>query len=267
MSRLRRAVVLVALALAAPGERARAASTPNPSPACRAVTHEGAEFAVCTADLRRTELRLFWRAPDGQPYASLQRLLETESALPIRAATNAGMYDPDLSPVGLYVENGRQLKAANTRDGEGNFHLKPNGVFFVARGQAGILETEAYLRRRPPAELATQSGPMLVIDGALHPQFSENGPSRKIRNGVGVRDPETVVFAIANEPVSFGMFARLFRDALGCRDALFLDGSISSLYAPELGRQDVSPKPLGPLIAILDRPKGPVRPRSAPPVR
>lgn len=251
----RAALVVLLLAVSSgPGSAA-------PEPVCRPVTHEDARFVVCTADLRRQTLRLFWKAPDGAPYQSLSRLVDSAPAGTILAATNAGMYDPDLSPVGLFVQDGKQVKAASTRDGEGNFNLKPNGVFYVARGRAGILETGAYLQRHPAAELATQSGPMLVIDGALHPQFSENGPSRKIRNGVGVRDPHTVLFAISDEPVSFGTFARLFRDTLGCRNALFLDGSISSLYAPDIGRRDVAPRPLGPLIAIVA--ETPVRAGSA----
>jgi prepilin-type processing-associated H-X9-DG protein len=88
---------------------------------------------------------------------------------------------------------------------------------------------------------------MLVIDGRLHPKFSGEGPSRKLRNGVGVRDRKTVVFAISENPVSFGAFARLFRDRLGCRNALFLDGSVSSLYAPSLARADVG-RPMGPIL-------------------
>jgi uncharacterized protein YigE (DUF2233 family) len=224
-------------------------------PVCRKLSHEGQGYAVCTADLRRHEIRLFWKARDGDPYGGFRRLLP-EAGPTLLAAMNAGMYDPALAPVGLYVENGRELKGASTAGGEGNFHLKPNGIFFVAGGKAGVAETGAYLRRKPRAEIATQSGPMLVIGGRIHPKISEDGPSRKFRNGVGVRDAQTVVFAISDEPVSFGAFARLFRDALGCRDALFLDGSVSSLYSAELGRRD-GLLPLGPLVGIAARAEPP----------
>jgi uncharacterized protein YigE (DUF2233 family) len=223
---------------------------------CRRLSHEGAGYAVCTADLTRHEIKLFWKAPDGEPYGGFRRLVAAEDGRGLLAATNAGMYDRDLAPVGLYVENGRQLKGANTAGGEGNFHLKPNGVFYVENGRAGLLETGAYLRRRPKAEVATQSAPMLLIGGRVHPKISDEGPSRKIRNGVGVRDPQTVLFAISDEPVSFGAFARLFRDVLGCRDALFLDGSISSLYAPSLDRRD-GLLPIGPIVAIAPRVESP----------
>ncbi|MDB5511627.1 MAG: hypothetical protein JWR08_1110 [Enterovirga sp.] len=231
------------------------AQTPAEEPVCRKVSHEGAGYVVCTADLRRHEIALFWKGPDGEPYGNFRRLEAAQGGRPLLAATNAGMYDRDLAPVGLYVEDGHELKAANTASGHGNFHLKPNGIFLVEKGRAAVVETGAFLRRRPKPrpDLATQSGPMLVIDGKLHPKISDEGPSRKVRNGVGVRDGgHTVLLAVSEEAVSFGAFARLFRDALGCPDALFLDGSISALYAPALGRSD-GLLPLGPMIAIRQR--------------
>jgi uncharacterized protein YigE (DUF2233 family) len=166
---------------------------------------------------------------------------------------NAGMYDKEQAPVGLYVEDGREMKRVSTADGPGNFHLKPNGVFWVKGDKAGVLDTGHYLRAKIRPDFATQSGPMLVIDGQIHPKISTDGPSQKIRNGVGVQeDGRVAVFAISEHPVTFGAFARLFRDDLGCRDALFLDGTVSSLYAPNLSRSDIS-RPLGPLIGALAR--------------
>ena len=168
---------------------------------------------------------------------------------------NAGMYDSRQLPVGLYVEGGRQLKTANTLAGYGNFHLKPNGVFYASGQKAGVMETGRYLRERPRAEIATQSGPMLVIDGRIHPKFSEDSDaSRKIRNGVGVGDGQSAIFAISEDYVTFGEFAHLFRDALNCQNALFLDGSVSSLYAPALNRSDTL-KPMGPIIGAVARPQ------------
>ncbi|ACA18799.1 conserved hypothetical protein [Methylobacterium sp. 4-46] len=219
---------------------------------CVPVSHEGERFVACTVDLRRSRIKLFWRGADGQPYASLGRLAAAQGK-GLSFAMNAGMYDAGLAPVGLYVEEGRELKAANTANGPGNFHLKPNGVFYVSGDRAGVLETGRYLRARVRAEYATQSGPMLVLAGRIHPKISTNGPSLKIRNGVGVRpDGHVAVFAISEAPVTFGAFARLFRDALGCPNALFLDGSVSSLYAPALNRQDLS-RPLGPLVGAVPR--------------
>lgn len=249
----RRGLVLLAALVGVVGAAPTGAAPPAPPSGCAPVTHEDARYTVCRVDLKTHELRLFTKGPDGEPFGSLSRFLGSPVARGVTMAMNAGMYHDDLSPVGLYVEDGQELKRLNRARGPGNFHLKPNGVFYVANGQAGVLETDAYAKRRTKASLATQSGPMLVIDGKLHPRFSDEGPSKKYRNGVGVSDGRSVVFAISDEPVSFGSFARLFRDALDCRNALFLDGSISALHAADLSRTDISLKPLGPIIAAVRR--------------
>jgi uncharacterized protein YigE (DUF2233 family) len=221
---------------------------------CRAVSFEAADYTVCEIDLRRYRVGLFWLGPDGRPYGTLYAFRRAMAAAgyPPVVSMNAGMYHEDLSPVGLFVSGGRQLNPANEGDGDGNFFMKPNGVFYADGDRAGILETEAYLRQPPAAGIATQSGPLLVMDGALHPLFSDDGPSRKIRNGIGVRDDHTVVFAISRDGVSFGSFARLFRDALGCRNALYLDGSISALSAPD-GLSVGWGIRVGPILAVFDR--------------
>lgn len=246
------ALLGAALGLGLPYGRAGAA-TPAANSGCKARTYEGASYTVCRFDLRAYDLKLFLTDGEGRPYGTLQNLVRSPAGAGLAMAMNAGMYHHDLMPVGLYVEDGRERTRLNRAAGPGNFHLKPNGVFYVAEGRADILDSDAYARKRPRARLATQSGPMLVIDGKIHPKFSEEGPSRKLRNGVGVADPQVVLFAISDEPVSFGAFARLFRDELGCRNALFLDGSISALHAADLGRTDISFKPLGPIIAAVPR--------------
>ena len=163
------------------------------------------------------------------------------------------MFDPALKPVGLYVEQGRELVHVNTKSGYGNFHMKPNGVFYISVDRAAVAETRAFLKQRPQAELATQSGPMLVIDGRLHPRFDRRSTSLKARNGVGVRADGKVIFAISQGEVSFDAFARLFRDGLNCPNALFLDGgSAASLYAPSLNRHG-NILSLGPMLAVFER--------------
>jgi hypothetical protein len=82
------------------------------------------------------------------------------------------MFDSKLKPVSLYVEQGRELVHANTKSAKGNFHMKPNGIFYISAGNAAVAETQAFLKQRPQADLATQSGPMLVMDGRLHPVLS-----------------------------------------------------------------------------------------------
>ena len=221
---------------------------------CRTVSDADRRFSVCTFDLRDTPLRLFWRGADGKPYENFSAVVAAlkPQGEALTFAMNAGMFQPDFSPVGLYVEDGRQFKPANVRAGPGNFHLKPNGVFYFGTRGAGIMETSRFLKAGIKPDFATQSGPMLVLDGALHPKIEPTGTSEKIRNGVGVRDGHIAVFAISEEPVNFYRFASLFRDKLGCRDALYLDGSISSLYAPSLDRADHW-LPIGPIVGAIEK--------------
>jgi uncharacterized protein YigE (DUF2233 family) len=165
---------------------------------------------------------------------------------------NAGMYNEAGKPVGYYVERGRELKPLNLRPGPGNFHLLPNGVFAVdAQGRPSVTPSRDLRRTVPRPLWATQSGPMLVIRGKLHPKFNRDGESRLVRNGVGVNGTYAF-FVISEDGVSFGRFARFFRDRLGCRDALFLDGSVSSLWDPAAGRQDGYSQ-LGPMVVVLRR--------------
>ena len=219
---------------------------------CQPVKFEQSEYTVCEVDLRRQSIRLFWKKPNGHPHgypSSLPPALGYRSGR-LLFATNGGMYHRDNSPVGLYVEEGRELVHANTSAGPGNFHMRPNGVFYVTGEIAGIQETRSFIKRRPQVDFATQSGPMLVIDGKMHTRFARYGGSRKYRAGVGSRDPNSVVFAVSESEVSFGEFARLFRDKLQSKNALFLDGgSATSFYSPVLGRNS-NLLPLGPIIGV-----------------
>ena len=218
---------------------------------CRSVPFEDVSFAVC--EVRAGEdLRLFLRGADGTPLGGFSAV---ESALAAQGkrlafAMNGGMYHPDRRPVGLYVEDGRELAPLVEGPGPGNFGMEPNGVFCVRDDGFAVLATPDYARTRPACRFATQSGPMLVTNGALHPRFIEGSDSRFVRNGVGVSpDGQTAFFAISGRPVSFHRFARFFRDGLGARDALYLDGKVSRLYAPSLGRRDLG-WPMGPILGL-----------------
>jgi len=251
---LRRLATSLAILLALATAWSSAARAADP-PTCMARPFEGVIFTVCPYSPKTDELRLAWLGADVAPLASFDALKRSlgPDASRVRFAMNAGMYDSDHSPHGLYVEGGKTRSPVRTGFGLGNFYLKPNGVFSVdTDGGAHVETTESYLARHAAPEWATQSGPMLVIDGGLHPQIQPNGPSELIRNGVGERDGQTVFFVISQSPVSFGRFARFFRDGLHCPNALFLDGTISSLWAPALGRQD-STYQLGPMVVVLAR--------------
>jgi len=217
------------------------------------VEFAGKQFTVCRVNVHKERLQLFHRDDAGQPFKRFDRLAPwVEShGQKLTFAMNAGMYHGDFSAVGLFVAGGRQVVPLNTTNGEGNFFLKPNGVFAVTRTGAQVIESSEYPKLREPVDLATQSGPLLVRSGKLHSAFNENSQSRIVRNGVGIPSPDMALFVISEAPVTFYEFATLFRDKLHCPDALFLDGTVSSLYAPQLKRSD-SRMDLGPIIAITE---------------
>ncbi|MER8973766.1 MULTISPECIES: phosphodiester glycosidase family protein [unclassified Mesorhizobium] len=225
-----------------------------PAP-CRDASFEAVAYVACEIDLRRYDVGVFHAGLDGKAFGSLDKFDKAmaDQGRTVLLAMNAGMYHQDLTPVGLLVEDGQEKAPINVADSGGNFFLKPNGVFLVRKdGKAAVMETNAYAAARPDVMFATQSGPMLVIDGGLHPRFEQNGTSRYIRNGVGVRDENTVVLAISRSEVSLGSFARLFRDALDCPNALFFDGVVSALSNGE--RMIVGGKyPAGPIIAVTGK--------------
>jgi len=215
----------------------------------------GNDYAVCTFDPARDHIRLYNADASGKAYGGFRALgrdIWFSGKHVIRFAMNAGMYHSDLSPVGLHVEEGVEKHALVRGGGWGNFFLQPNGVFFIGKdGKAGVMETEAYAASGILPRLATQSGPMLVVDGQIHPAFLPQSDSLKLRNGVGVDERGRVVFVVTKGPVRFYDFAVFYRDVLNCKNALFLDGSISSMMVPEWGRRDES-EPLGPIIAVTD---------------
>jgi len=219
---------------------------------CAEITHDGLPYTVCSVNPAEEELRLFRTDAADEVLGSFRRVDEVLGleGLRLGVAMNAGMYHDDRSAVGLYIEDGAEQQRLITSDGPGNFGLLPNGVFCVTDGAAQVIETLTYQADPPACRHATQSGPMLVIGGALHPRFLPDSTSRYIRNGVGVDRDGTVWFAISDRPVTFHEFGRLFRDGLSTPNALFLDGNISRLYAPGLGRHDGG-FPMGPIIGTV----------------
>lgn len=221
-------------------------------PHCAEIEHLSGRYTVCTFDPAKDTIQLFGAGTletRGATYDQLNTHL-LRNGQHMSFAMNGGMYHPGYGPVGLLVEQGRETGKLNHADAFGNFFMKPNGVFWVADGKAGVMETDAVAKAGITPREATQSGPMLVIDGQMHPRFLPDATSLQIRNGVGILPDGRVAFAISNDPVRFHDFATLFRDRLQSKNALFLDGSISSLYAPEIRRHDRDAV-MGTIIAVV----------------
>lgn len=201
------------------------------------VVYDNVHFRVVTIELAKADLGLHWRDPaTGQPFASIHALQAwgTAHGRTLLFAANAGIYDAHGEPLGLYVEDGKAIKTLNMAHGNpasGNFSLLPNGVFAIdANGHASVQTTAAFATAHIQPRLATQSGPMLVIDGKLNPEFDAASDSLKWRSGVCAPKPDTAMFVVSASAVNFHTFATLFRDKLGCHDALYLDGTLSQIY-------------------------------------
>ncbi|MEZ5386885.1 MAG: phosphodiester glycosidase family protein [Prosthecobacter sp.] len=202
------------------------------------VEYEGARYHLFRVDRAEwPKLQLAWLGTDGKPlldFNGLKRDLAAKGQK-IAFATNAGIYERGPKPCGLTICGGRELVALNLRPGEGNFYLKPNGVFFLDdRSGPGVMEAGEFGKSGLKPRLATQSGPLLLRNGVIHPAFNLNSPNKRLRNAVGVRGDGQIVFVMSDREsrewgrVTFHQLSRFFLH-LGCRDALFLDGDISTM--------------------------------------
>ncbi len=250
------ALALISLAACdeatAPAAKASPAAHPAAS-ACRSESFEEVPLTHCIADPARHRVTIVLGRSEATPYRSLAALAADRREGTLAFAMNGGMFDDAGQPIGYYVAGGKRLHRLNRAEGGGNFHLLPNGVFYGTGRRWAVTTTEAFARRvdkRP--EFGTQSGPMLVIDGKLHPRITDDGVSRYLRNAVGVDRQGRAHFVISDYPLSFGKLARYYRDVLKVPNALYLDGNVSALWDPAVGRIDSSP-PLGPLIVVEKR--------------
>ncbi len=221
---------------------------------CEKVTHQDKRYTVCEADASSEDLRLFLNDENGNllgHFSSVNEALESDGKR-LAFAMNAGMYHDDRSPVGHYVEEGQEQMRVIPNPGPGNFGLLPNGVFCIREGRADVYETLEFVDQAPTCRFATQSGPMLVIDGELHPRFLPDSTSLYVRNGVGTSaDGTRAVFAISDGYVTFHEFGSLFRDVLETPNALFFDGNISRMYDRANNRSDVGFS-LGPIVGVVE---------------
>lgn len=219
---------------------------------CDQVQFENTRFTLCEVGADQ-DLRLFHSGPDGSllgSFAAVNRMLGAEGRQLV-FAMNAGMYHPDRAPVGLYIDRQGQSRGIVTGGSDDNFGMLPNGVFCIRNEGFAVIESRSYAARPPACLYATQSGPLLVSGGKLHPRFIPDSDSRYIRNGVGVSaNGRRAVFVISESAVNFDTFGRFFRDALDLPDALYFDGKVSRLYAPALRRSDIG-LPMGPIVGLV----------------
>ncbi len=79
--------------------------------------------------------------------------------------------------------------------------------------QAVILTTQKYASTDFKARYATQSGPMLVVDGKINSNFYPTVRFIENPQWVGIKDGK-LYFVISREGVSFYAFAQYFKQRL-----------------------------------------------------
>ena len=115
------------------------------------------------------EYNFFWKDDKDMVIGNFHSLSDyvSKESKQLCFAMNGGMFRKDLSPQGLYIEDGKIQSVLDTNQkGYGNFYLKPNGVFYITKDNKGhVCKTHDF--RGDNVKYATQSGPMLLIEGII----------------------------------------------------------------------------------------------------
>ena len=202
---------------------------------------------------KESRVEFFWKDENGNILRSIENLKNqvSKNGKRLRFAMNGGMYQEDNKPLGLFIQNRKTITPLNTRTGGGNFYLQPNGVFYLTSDRrAFIKQTHAFDNSEEKIEFATQSGPMLIVDGAINEQFKPDSNNINIRNGVCVTENGVILFSISRREINFYNFAEHFQQA-GCRDALYLDGFVSRIFLPEKGVEQIDGD-FGVIIGVVE---------------
>jgi uncharacterized protein YigE (DUF2233 family) len=192
------------------------------------------EIISSIVDPKKQDVEFYWKNDSGEIIGSIQRLKNylIRQHKNLVFAMNGGMFKADNSPLGLFIQQQKIIVPLNTSSGNGNFYLLPNGVFYITmHNQAGICRSIDFTNTGE-IKFATQSGPMLLVNGQLHPSFKPGSSNLNIRNAVGLLPGNKLLFAMSKAPINFYDFATFFKDQ-GCSNALYLDGFVSKTYLPE----------------------------------
>ncbi len=174
-------------------------------------------------------------------HSSFMNMINKDSSI---FAINAGISDSACKPLGYYVKNSIQIKPVNQIDGKGNFYLKPNGALLLMDSDAVICESSKIANFKN-VKYGIQSGPLLLNNGSINPQFNSSSTNKNIRCGVGTftkNNESYIVFCISNLPVTFYDFTLLFDQKFKCNNALCLEssGCVMNLpYIPKASKNDL----------------------------
>lgn len=210
-------------------------------------------FITNQVDPKNSDIRFYWKNDKGSIFNSIGNLRNwlQQNNTELLFAVNGGMFKKDFSPVGLFIENGKIITKLDTAKGLGNFYLLPNGVFYITTDNiAGICKTTDF-RNIQKVKYATQSGPMLLLDGQIHPEIKQGSTNLFVRNGVGILPNNQIVFAMSTKEINFYDLAYYFKK-IGCKSALYQDGHVSRTYLPEQNWEQTDGE-LGVLIGVTKK--------------
>lgn len=126
-----------------------------------------------------------WKDSSGSPLKTFNNLkqLVNKNNKQLLFAMNGGMYMTNSAPLGLYIEKSKTLAKLNTRKANGNFYMQPNGVFYITKNNTPKIVTTLQMGKEnmSEAKYATQSGPMLLINGAVHKAFNKGSKNLNIQ--------------------------------------------------------------------------------------
>jgi uncharacterized protein YigE (DUF2233 family) len=148
-------------------------------------------------------------------------------------ATNGGIFERPEAATGLLISGGTEIHPINLANGAGNFFLKPNGILFrTDDGRWHIVESGEFeaLRSKQVATVtdATQSGPLILRKGIIHPAIQPTSQNKLLRNAACVDAKGGLHLIMTRGDGTFHEVARTAID-MACTDALYLDGVISSV--------------------------------------
>ncbi len=208
---------------------------------CQTIIFKKQKFDVCEFNPKKSKIDFYTKDEKRNKLKNFKRLQAylKRQKKKMTFAINGGIYDVGNIPMGLYIENGKQQSEIDKRKGRGLFYMKPNGVFVLYKdGTSAIMELAGYIEKGKKGNIkyALQSGPMLCVEGKIHPKFGAKSKSKYLRSGVGLNKSGNLVFAITQKSTNLHTFAKLYQEKLNCKNALYLDGAICKMYAPSLKR-------------------------------
>ena len=190
---------------------------------------EDRDFTVYIPDSNKEIIKMYWKDKNDKAYSELSKFIQENPGDKIKFATNGGIYSEEYKPNGLYIENHKIISKLNLDDGEGNFYMQPNGVFYIQDNQPKISESKSF-EYNENISYATQSGPLLIENGVINKKIRKNSESFKIRSAVGIDRENKMFFLMSRKKINFYDFSKYALDKLNCEELLFLDGTISKMY-------------------------------------